>query len=129
MYCKNCKCNVQEDHVCYQKNYTIPDDYKRKFVFYDFEAVQGHVQKNCINGYQPTCINGCDKEECTPDELCYTCFICQNCKQSSCGRITHTPNLVIAHTICDNCTIDDPYCVQCGQLCDLPNHKPCGRKL
>ena len=125
IFCKNCRQHVQDDHLCFQKNYDVPTKYNDKFVFYDFEAIQGEFAKECDLGYKATHVDGCTKEECSTEHLCHVCFLCLHCQESSCGRAIHTPNLVIAHTMCNKCNTEDTHCTYCGQLCNLPNHKPC----
>ena len=46
---------------------------------------------------------------------------CQRCKTSWCGKPTHKPNFVVAHTVCPSC-IDRPVtskstCQDCGTRC------------
>ena len=59
--------------------------------------------------------------ECQPGRMCTPCSKCQRCKTSWCGKATHKPNFVVAHTVCPTC-IDRPVtskstCQDCGTRC------------
>ena len=62
-----------------------------------------------------------DCTECQPSRTCTPCSKCQRCKTSWCGKATHKPNFVVAHTVCPTC-IDRPVmsesrCQDCGTRC------------
>lgn len=91
--------------------------------FYDFEAIQ-NIKKSCNIGYEAINKNGCNEKGCTKEDLCSKCFKCRYCANTSCGRFFHKPNLVVAHTICNNCNKNDKTCNSCGKICDI-NHISC----
>ena len=59
---------------------------------------------------------------CQSQQVCKSCYKCQHCKTSWCGRPTHHPNYVVAHPVCLHC-IDKPLnpksvCRKCGTRCE-----------
>ena len=89
-----------------------------KFIFADFECSQDE-RAECTEGYVP--LRNPDCMECQPGRTCSPCSKCQGCKRSWCGKPTHKPNFVVAHTVCPSC-IDRPVtsksmCQDCGTRC------------
>ena len=85
---------------------------------------------DCKEGYYAPL----EKPNC-PDRLpnppCKSCSKCQRCRTAWCGKGTHRPNLVVAHTVCPKC-IDQPVtpnstCKDCGSRCREYNEEedPC----
>ena len=114
--CSSCDKYVLEDHKCYLRATPPKENFKPKFIFFDFECSQDETLQ-CDQGYQPiTC------KECQPEKRCESCSKCQRCKTSWCGRATHTPNYVVAHSACDKCMekelTPESRCRSCGSRCE-----------
>ena len=74
----------------------------------------------CEEGYQPLRKENC--KDCQSQQVCKSCSKCQHCKTSWCGKATHRPNFVVAHSVCPHC-IDKPLtpksvCRKCGTRCE-----------
>ena len=102
--CSSCNKYVMDDHQCYLRSTPPKEDYIPKFIFFDFECSQDE-RAECDEGYRPLKKEKC--EDCQPQQLCKLCSKCQHCKTSWCGKPTHRPNFVVAHTVCPHC-IDKP---------------------
>ena len=96
-YCSSCEIYVLEDHLCYLRAIPAKEDFISKFIYFDFECSQDS-RMECSEGYKPkTC------KECTDTTPCKSCSKCHNCQTSWCGKATHKPNFVVAHTVCPKC--------------------------
>ena len=80
------------------------EEFIPKSIFFDFECSQDE-RAECEEGYVPTKRENC--KGCQSQQVCKPCSKCQNCKTSWCGKPTHQPNFVVAHTVCPKC-IDKP---------------------
>ena len=114
-YCSSCEIYVLEDHLCYLRAIPAKEDFIPKFIYFDFECSQDS-RMECSEGYKPTTC-----KECTDNTPCKSCSKCHNCQTSWCGKATHKPNFVVAHTVCPKC-IDknlepDSICKGCGTRC------------
>ena len=117
--CSSCNKYVMDDHQCYLRSTPPKEDFIPKFIFFDFECSQDE-KAECDEGYRPLKKEKC--EDCQPQQLCKPCSKCQHCKTSWCGKPTHRPNFVMAHTVCPHC-IDKPLhpksvCRECGTRCE-----------
>ncbi len=117
--CSSCEQYVMEGHLCYLRATRAKEHDNPKFIYFDFECSQDEVLV-CEEGYKPLRITNC--KDCQSQQVCTSHSKCQNCKTSWCGKATHRPNLVVAHTVCPQC-IDKPLtpqsvCKQCGTRCD-----------
>ena len=117
-YCKSCETYVMDDHLCYLRSIPPKEEFIPKFIFFDFECSQDE-RAECEEGYVPTKRENC--KDCQSQQVCNPCSKCQNCKTSWCGKPTHRPNFVVAHTVCPKC-IDKPLnpksvCWECGTRC------------
>lgn len=75
----------------------------------------------CKQGYTPLSCIACDQCQ-NFKRICSACSCCSNCRQPWCRHQEHVPNLVVAHTTCEN-YIDsaDPQ-VKCGNVAtDVPS--------
>ena len=109
---------VMRDHLCYLRSIPAKKEFIPKFIFADFECSQDE-REECTEGYVP--LGNPDCMECQPGRMCTPCSKCQRCKTSWCGKATHKPNFVVAHTVCPTC-IDRPVtskstCQDCGTRC------------
>ncbi|XP_060564754.1 uncharacterized protein LOC132723964 [Ruditapes philippinarum] len=117
--CNSCEQYVMEGHLCYLRSIPAKEHYNSKFIFFDFECCQDEVSE-CENGYVASRKRNC--KDCQSHEVCKSCSKCQHCKSSWCGKATHRPNFVVAHTVCPKC-IDktltpESICKKCGTRCD-----------
>ena len=117
--CSSCNKYVMDDHQCYLRTTPPKEDFIPEFIFFDFECSQDE-RAECDEGYRPLKKEKC--EDCPPQQLCKLCSKCQHCKTSWCGKPTHCPNFVLAHTVCPHC-IDKPLhpksvCRECGTHCE-----------
>ena len=104
----SCDKYVMDDHLCYLRATPAKDHYISKFIFFDFECSQN---ESGIRG----------RVDCQSQHVFKSFSKCQNCKTSWCGKATHWPNFVMAHTVCPKC-IDKPLapkfvCKSCGTRC------------
>ena len=117
-HCTSCDKYVMRDHLCYLRSIPAKEEFIPKFIFADFECSQDE-RAECTEGYIPLRNSNC--MECQPGRTCTPCSKCQQCKTSWCGKPTHKPNFVVAHTVCPSC-IDSPVtskstCQDCGTRC------------
>ena len=117
--CTSCEQYVMEGHLCYLRATPVKEDFIPKFIYFDFECSQDE-KSVCENGYKPLKKENC--KDCQLQEVCKSCSKCQHCKSSWCGKTTHRPNFVVAHTVCPKC-IDkklepDSVCKGCGTRCE-----------
>ena len=117
-HCTSCQKYVMRDHLCYLRSIPATEEFIPKFIFADFKCSQDE-RAECTEGYVP--LRNPDCMECQPGRTCTPCSKCQWCKTSWCGRPTHKPNFVVAHTVCPSC-IDRPVtskstCQDCGTCC------------
>ena len=118
-YCKSCATYVMDDHLCYLRSIPPKEEFIPKFIFFDFECSQDE-RAECEEGYVLTKRE--NYKDCQSQQVCNPCSKCQNCKTSWCGKPTHRPNFVVAHTVCQKC-IDKPLnpksvCWECGTRCE-----------
>ncbi len=117
--CTSCKEFVLDDHLCYLRATPAEKDFVPKFIFFDFECSQDDVFE-CNEGYRPTKKTNC--QNCTVDQNCNSCSRCRNCTLAYCGKTTHKPNFVVAHTVCpkciDNTLTSTSVCIDCGTRCE-----------
>ena len=116
--CTSCDKYVLRDHLCYLRSIPAKQEFIPKFIFPDFECSQDE-RSECTEGYAPLMNPDCT--ECQPSRTCTPCSKCQRCKTSWCGKATHKPNFLVAHTVCPTC-IDRPVtsesrCQDCGTRC------------
>ena len=116
--CTSCDKYVMRDHLCYLRSIPAKEEFIPKFIFADFECSQDE-RAECMEGYVP--LRNPDCMECQPGRTCSPCSKCQRCKTSWCGKPTHKPNFVVAHTVCPSC-IERPVtskstCQDCGTRC------------
>ena len=116
--CTSCDKYVMKDHLCYLRSIPAKEEFIPKFIFANFECSQDE-RAECTEGYVP--LRNPDCMECQPGRTCSPCSKCQRCKTSWCGKPTHKPNFVVAHTVCPSC-IDRPVtsksmCQDCGTRC------------
>ena len=116
--CTSCDKYVLRDHLCYLRSIPAKQEFIPKFIFADFECSQDE-RSECTEGYAPLMNPDCT--ECQPSRTCTPCSKCQRCKTSWCGKASHKPNFVVAHTVCPTC-IDRPVtsesrCQDCGTRC------------
>ena len=78
-----------------------PENFIPKFIFFDFECSQDE-KVECEKGYQPLRKENCKESQ--SQQVCKSCCKCQHCKTSWCGKATHCPNFVVAHSVCPYCT-------------------------
>ncbi len=118
-FCSSCKEFVLDDHLCYLRSIPAEEDFVPKFIFFDFECSQDELME-CEKGYQMSRKKNC--KNCQEDNPCRPCAKCKNCKTSSCGKATHTPNYVVAHTVCPRCIDTEltpkSVCRACGTRCE-----------
>ena len=117
-HCTSCDKYVMRDHLCYLRSIPAKEEFIPKFIFADFECSQDE-RAECTEGYVP--LRNPDCMECQPGRTCTPCSKCQRCKTSWCGKPTHKPNFVVAHTVCPSC-IERPMtskstCQDCGTRC------------
>ena len=117
-HCTSCDKYVMRDHLCYLRSIPAKEEFIPKFIFADFECNQDE-RAECTEGYVP--LRNPDCMECQVGRTCSPCSKCQRCKTSWCGKPTHKPNFVVAHTVCPSC-IDRPVtskstCQDCGTRC------------
>ena len=117
--CSSCHKYMMDDHKCYLRATPAKEHFIPKFIFFNFECSQDEITV-CNEGYVPNSKLNC--KDCQPPEVCKSCSKCQNCKTSWCGKATHPPNFVVAHSVCPKC-IDkelkpDSVCKGCGTRCD-----------
>ena len=116
--CTSCDKYVMKDHLCYLRSIPAKEEFIPEFIFADFECSQDE-RAECTEGYVP--LRNPDCMECQPGRTCSPCAKCQRCKTSWCGKSSHKPNFVVAHTVCPSC-IDRPVtskstCQDCGTRC------------
>ena len=116
--CSSCHKYVMNDHKCYLRATPAKEYYIPKFIFFDFECSQDEMSY-CVEGYVPDSKLNC--KDCQLPEMCKSCSKCQNCKTAWCGKATHRPNFVVAHSVCPKCiekelTLDS-VCKGCGTRC------------
>ena len=112
-----------DDHKCYLRSTPPKEDFKPRFIFFDFECSQDE-RAECEEGYEPLRKENC--KECQSQQVCKLCSKCQHCKTSWCGKSTHRPNFVVAQTVCPKC-IEKPLnpksiCWECGTRCEDCNN-------
>ncbi|XP_060572998.1 uncharacterized protein LOC132730933 [Ruditapes philippinarum] len=109
-----------EGHLCYLRATPAKEHYNSKFIFFFILNVAQDELLECENGYVPNRQSNC--KDCQSQELCNSCSKCQHCKSSWCGKATHRPNFVVAHTVCPKCIDEpltpEPLCKKCGTRCD-----------
>ena len=124
-FCKTCKKYVLDDHQCYLRAKECKDKFIPKYIFFDFECSQDDLSE-CENGYIPQKKIEC--ADCQPSQVCKSCSKCKNCNTSWCGRTTHRPNFVLAHSVCPKCIDNEltakSVCKRCGSRC-----KKCQKNL
>ncbi|XP_069109808.1 uncharacterized protein [Argopecten irradians] len=115
--CQCCKEYVHVGHLCYVRALE-PKKSSSKFIFFDFECSQEDDVIQCEDHHaaerNPEC------PVCKDMQIpCKECVKCIHCRQSWCGKFRHTPNLVIAHTVCELCKDEalEFKCEQCGYRC------------
>ncbi|MET0103906.1 MAG: DNA polymerase, partial [Sedimenticola sp.] len=118
-WCSACEQYVHEGHLCYLRANECKEEFIPKFIFFDFECRQDE-RAQCTQGYSPNRKTNC--EHCQEDVPCKECSICKHCKTSMCGKTTHVPNFVVAHTVCPECIDEeltpDAVCKGCGTRCE-----------
>ena len=116
--CSHCHKVVKGQHLCYMRA-TSAKQTSGKFIFFDFEC---SVEKKmeCEKGYKMIAKAEC--RVCTETgRHCNNCVKCRNCNDSTCGKLRHEPNFVVAHSVCGRCE-NDPLnptakCIYCGSRC------------
>jgi hypothetical protein len=98
--CTSCEQYVMDDHKCYLRANECKEDFIPKFIYFDFECSQDE-KLVCSDRYKPIKIPNC--KDCQSQRACTSCSKCQHCKSSWCGKATHHPNFVVAHTVCPKC--------------------------
>ena len=94
-----------DDLKCYLSSTQLKEDFKPRFIFFDFECSQDE-RAECKEGYKPLRKENC--KECQSQLVCKLCSKCQQCKTSWCGKYTHRPNFVVAQTVCPKCIEKTP---------------------
>ena len=116
--CTSCDKYILRDHLCYLRSIPAKQEFIPKFIFADFECSQDE-RSECTEGYAPLMNPDCT--ECQPSRTCTPCSKCQRCKTSWCGKATHKPNFVVAHTVCPTCierpVTSESRCQDCGTRC------------
>ena len=117
-HCMSCDKYIMRDHLCYLRSILAKEEFIPKFIFANFECIQDK-RAACTEGYVP--LQNPDCMECQLGWTCTPCSKCQRIKTSWCGKPTHKPNFVVAHTVCPLC-IDRPVkskstCQDCGTRC------------
>lgn len=118
-YCTSCQQHVLYDHLCYLRAIPAEEDFRPKFIFFDFECTQADVGQ-CSARYESSKMPNC--ADCETDQPCKACTKCKHCWTSRCGKAVHRPNFVAAHSVCPEC-IDKPLtsesvCQKCGTRCE-----------
>ena len=117
--CRTCQTYVMDDHQCYLRANECKEDFIPKYIFFDFECCQDEIS-TCENGYRPIKRPRCI--DCQPQKVCKACSKCKHCNTSWCGKATHRPNFVVAHTVCPKCIEDEltpeSVCRYCGTRCE-----------